>query len=82
MRTRRTRRSRKKNGKQTAILAAIALFLGALTVWETRRQPQADTAPLSTETINGFAYRTACGLLRSRGENLVYSPVSFTMRSP
>ena len=77
MRTRRTRRSRKKNGKQTAILAAIALSLGALTVLGTRRQPQADTAPLSTETINGFAYRTACGLLRSRGENLVYSPVSF-----
>ena len=44
MRTRRTRRSRKKNGKQTAILAAIALSLGALTVLGTRRQPQADTA--------------------------------------
>ena len=77
MRTRRTRKRRKKNGKRAAILAAIALSLGALTVWATRRQPQADTASLSTETINSFAYRTACGLLRSRGENLIYSPVSF-----
>ena len=68
MRTRRTRKRRKKNGKRAAVLAAIALSLGALTVWATRRQPQADTASLSTETINGFAYRTACGLLRSRGK--------------
>ena len=50
MRTRRTRKRRKKNGKRAAILAAIALSLGALTVWATRRQPQADTASLSTET--------------------------------
>ena len=73
MRTRGTRKRRKKNGKRAAVPGGNRPVPWRVTVWATRRQPQADTASLSTETINSFAYRTACGLLRSRGENLIYS---------
>lgn len=62
---------------KAAALAALALGLGALPACGSRPKATADPVKLQTEAINGFAFRTAGGLLNSREENLVYSPVSF-----